>query len=298
MNQKVLAFLATTLFVMPLLASAQDTRADRLERRLMQLEQQLYAMQGGLTGKTTPAAASGKGTVDNSVIADFEARLGQMEEEANRVYGAVEELGHAVDEFAKKMELISKDFDLRIQDLEDTQAELVAARLKAGKAPSAPVKKAAAKKKPVAKKVAQKVSSSDSVVPQTITPEDLYNKAYNFVVATAYPTAEVWMKEFLKRHESHELADNANYWLGEIYLVQDKPEDAVVSFSTGIAKFPKGAKAAGNLLKMGVAFKRLGKVDYAKGSWDKLMKDFPESLEAKKAAKELEKLKDDSGKKS
>ena len=298
MNQKVLAFLATTLFVLPLLASAQDTRADRLERRLMQLEQQLYAMQGGLTGKTA-ATSESKGTVDNSVIADFEARLGQMEEEANRVYGAVEELGHAVDEFAKKMELISKDFDLRIQDLEDTQAELVAAKLKAGKmAPVAPAKKEAPKKKDDVKKVAKKVSSSDSVVPTTISPEDLYNKAYNFVVATAYPTAEVWMKEFLKRHESHELADNANYWLGEIYLVQDKPEDAVVSFSTGIAKFPKGAKAAGNLLKMGVAFKRLGKTDYAKGSWDKLMNDFPESLEAKKAAKELEKLKDDSGKKS
>ena len=45
------------------------------------------------------------------------------------------------------------------------------------------------------------------------------------------------------------------------------------------------------LLKMGVAFKQMGKKDFAESSWKKLKKDFAKSPEAEKAIKELDKMK-------
>jgi TolA-binding protein len=63
-----------------------------------------------------------------------------------------------------------------------------------------------------------------------------------------------------------------------------------VTFAKGLKAFPKGSKASANLLKMGTAFDKLGKNEYAKSSWEKLLQDFPESAEADKARAGLERL--------
>ncbi len=270
-----------TVLTAPLLAYSQDeTEVGKLKQRLMALEQKIY---------------SGKNSNSELMLADFEARLGGLEEESQKVYGAVEELGYSVDEFARKMDLIAKDFDLRLVDLETSVAELKKQKAQAP-APAKDEKKAVNKaeskgKSPETKAKSETKTSTTLDVPADISAEDLYGKAYHLLVATSYADAENWMKEFIKRHPSHDLADNAHYWLGEIYLVEEEPQKAVVSFSTGLSKFPQGAKAPANLLKMGAAFKQMGKKDFAESSWKKLMNDFAKSPEAEKAEKELEKLK-------
>lgn len=263
----------------PALAFAQEeTEIGKLKERMMALEQKIYSN----SGSTTVSPSS-----NNRMMADFEARLYNLEEESQKVYGAVEELGHSVDEFAKKMDLIAKDFDLRLTDLETA----VDTFKKNGVAPVVPNTESKSESKKDTSKATTSVKSADvSDIPADISAEDMYSKAYHFLVATKYDDAEKWMKEFIKRHPSDELADNAHYWLGEIYLVKEMPEQAVISFSTGFSKFPTGAKAPSNLLKMGSAFKQMGKVDHAKSSWRKLEVDFPDSPEADKAKKELEKL--------
>ncbi|MAF30929.1 MAG: tol-pal system protein YbgF [Magnetococcales bacterium] len=263
------------------LAYAQEeTEIGKLKQRLMALEQKIYSN------------SSQKSATSGTLMADFQARLSNLEDEAQKVYGAVEELGFTVNEFAKKMDLISKDIDLRLTDLETSMAEIKAAqkvvKLEPNTADKKPQKPQSKKAEPKASHAASAVQSN---VPSDLTAEDLYSKAYHFLVATSYDQSEEWMKEFIKRHPSHDLADNAHYWLGEIYLVKEMPEKAVVSFSTGLSKFPKGAKAPANLLKMGTAFKQMGKNDFAQSSWKKLIKDFEKSPEADKATKELEALK-------
>ncbi|PPR15325.1 MAG: hypothetical protein CFH43_00931 [Proteobacteria bacterium] len=264
--------------------SQEDTEVGKLKERLMALEQKIYS------NPAQEKASSG------TLMADFQVRLSNLEEESQKVYGAVEELGFTVNEFAKKMDLISKDFDLRLTDLESAIHTLK--NQSPGTSKSDDKVQNSTQKKTEAKSATKKVepvkakeSASTSSVPSDISSEDLYSKAYQFLVATAYDDSESWMKEFIKRFPSHDLADNAHYWLGEIYLVKDMPEQAVVSFSTGLSKFPKGAKAPANLLKMGSAFKEMGKKDFAESSWKKLVKDYKDSPEADKALKELEALK-------
>lgn len=255
--------------------SQEDTEVGKLKERLMALEQKIYS------NPAQEKASSG------TLMADFQVRLSNLEEESQKVYGAVEELGFTVNEFAKKMDLISKDFDLRLTDLELAIHTL---KNQSSVTPKSDDKvRNSSQKKTEPAKVQE--SKSTSSVPSDISSEDLYSKAYQFLVATAYDDSEAWMKEFIKRFPSHDLADNAHYWLGEIYLVKDQPEQAVVSFSTGLSKFPKGAKAPANLLKMGSAFKEMGKKDFAESSWKKLVKDYEGSPEADKALKELEALK-------
>jgi tol-pal system protein YbgF len=208
------------------------------------------------------------------MLADFEARIQQLEEEWRKMYGAVEDLGHSVEKMADKVELITKDLDFRLQDLE-----------KAGVTATKKTKKK--KTGPVALSDGKVDKKEDSGVPGKISADKLYQKAYQYLTATSYDKAEVWFKEFIKRHADNKLADNAYYWLGEVYLVQGMAEKAVVEFSNGLGAFPSGTKAPANLLKMGVAFTQMDRKDHAKSAWSKLLRDFPNTPEAEKARKKL-----------
>lgn len=277
----VLSITILTVLTAPILAFGQeDTEVGRLKQRLMALEQKIY---------------NNNNSSADTMMADFEARLGGLEEESQKVYGAVEELGYSVDEFAKKMDLIAKDFDLRLVDLEaaiEVLKKIKPVTSMATKPSKIEPKKMTNKKPTVIKKSVEKaVASKKSSIPAEISAEDLYGKAYHYLVATSYTDAENWMKTFIKRYPKHELADNAHYWLGEIYLVQEQAQKAVISFSTGLTQFPKGAKAPANLLKMGNAFEQMGKKDFAESSWKKLIKNFEGSPEAEKAVKAMKKMK-------
>lgn len=239
-------------------------RLDRIEHRLVALEDKVFS-DAENTGGSTP-------------VADFEIRLQEIERESSGIYGAVEQLGHGVEELARRVEVISKDMDLRLKDLEElaVRASALPDRSKIANPPAIAM-------------------PDELVIEEGIDPEEHYKKAYNYLTAAAYPTAQKWLEEFLRRNPEHELADNAYYWLGEVHLVQDDPEAAVISFKQGLDAFPQGAKAAGNLLKMGVALKRLNKTHHARSTWEKLMKDYPDSPEAKKAEQELKELNGDQG---
>lgn len=312
MKKSVLALAVMATTCLPLNVFAQENAyVEKLEKRLMALEQKIYNGPAA-----APAVAQGSNAQNQAMLADFEARLQNLEEESSKVYGAVEELGNTVHKFAEKMEMISKDFDLRIQDLENNpaaSAPSTAASSETHGMPVSPDKAALAKNSgkftdrisargketteaahtPAASKVHEEKKVEEVALEgfsDSMTDQEYYDAAYKLIVATKYSQAEKAMNTFIEKRPESKLLDNAYYWLGEVYLVQSMPEKAVITFSKGLAKFPKGQKAAGNLLKMGVAFKQMGKADFAKSSWTKLMNDYPQSAEAEKAKKELGKL--------
>ncbi len=241
-------------------------RLERIERRLMALEQKLFAE--GMTGAT-------------GSLAEYEIRLQEIENESTNLYGSVERLGHGVEALAGRMEKFAQDAEYRLQDLE-------------GKSFDAPV--SANKKEPVGPSaLPEKIEAFK--VPEGTTPEAHYKKAYDFLVAEAYSTAEKWLNSFVEMYPEHNLTENAFYWLGEVYLVQGKTENAIIAFKDGLTAFPEGPRASGNLLKMGDSFMKIGQKHHARSAWNKLMKDYPDSSEAAKARTRLmkrEKAKDKS----
>ncbi len=298
------AWLSTTSLVHAQEATEDAAaRLSRIEDRIMMIERKLHS--GG--GKAAEGANTG-------MMADHEARLQSIEQESSKVYGEMEKVAHAIEELAKKVDLISKDMDLRLQDLEKNRAATPAPTADAPKAPDAAAEKPADAKanakadEKAAPKADEKAAPKDAKpdskekpkadakdkkaeIPADMKADDLYNQAYDYMSKSAFGTAEVWFKEFVARFPDHRRADNAYYWLGETYLVQNKPEDAVIAFSTGLKAFPKGEKAPDNLLKMGVAFERIGKPDMAKSAWEKLIRDFPKHASADRAKKRLESIK-------
>lgn len=247
-------------------AQTDADRLENLETRLMGLERRA----------TSGASADGA-----TMLADHEARLQALETETSRVYGKAEEVSNAIEVLAKKVEMIAKDLELRLQDMEKAISEGATAK------PAAPTAaaKGGAKKRNDSAPAAPQVASTP--IPAEISADDMYQKSYDMMKAGSYADAEAWFKEFIARNPQHARSENAYYWLGEVYLVQNRAEEALVAFRDGIRAFPSGNKTADSLLKMGVAFEQIGKPDLAKTTWEKLVREFPNSASANSAKQRL-----------
>jgi TolA-binding protein len=58
----------------------------------------------------------------------------------------------------------------------------------------------------------------------------------------------------LKRFPKSDNADNAQFWIGEIYYRQKWYETAILEYQKVIENYPKGNKVQASLLKQGFAF--------------------------------------------
>lgn len=107
------------------------------------------------------------------------------------------------------------------------------------------------------------------------------------------------MQRFLSEYPDNELADNAQYWVGEVHYAKGDWGKAAIEFNKVTKKYPKGDKVAAALLKRGFSFEKLDMTDEAAITFKIIIKRFsksPEAKNAKKHLKELEKKKPAAGK--
>jgi tol-pal system protein YbgF len=122
-------------------------------------------------------------------------------------------------------------------------------------------------------------------------PKDQYEFAYNLLRQRNYADAESAFRQFVTAHKTDELSGNAYYWLGETHYVRRQFEPAAVAFLEGYKGFPKGQKAADNLLKLGMSLAALNRQGEACTTFARLTKEFPDAPGNLKAVTENERKK-------
>ncbi len=90
-----------------------------------------------------------------------------------------------------------------------------------------------------------------------------------------YPGAEAAFKAFVEQHPTDPMAGNAQYWLGETYYTRNRFLEAASAFAEGYKHYPKSAKAADDLLKLGMALGRANQKQNACLALAQLDRDFP-----------------------
>ncbi|GAB5387811.1 MAG: tol-pal system protein YbgF [Alphaproteobacteria bacterium] len=259
-----LAALVLSLSAAP--ADAQSTREmnqrlERLEREISTLNRSLY---GG--GQRTPnainpharnrnQAQASDSTVPRDFAANFETRLADLEQQIRNLTGRLERQEGAIRALNKDMGRRFDDLTLR---LEDAEQKLVAAPLRPAAPPSAPV---AAQDQPD-QNTAEPASSALAVpaAPQQPagSPDEVYQTAFKALQAADYASAEGQFRDFVANNPSHDLADNAQYWLAETYYVRGQYDAAAVAFAQAVKKYPEGNKTPDSLLKLGMSLGQLG----------------------------------------
>lgn len=316
--------LAALMALGALPAQAQyESRAlyDRIDR----LERDLQTMQGqaarGATVITSPAAGGAPvarpadaAPLPPGIAARLDDRVDQLEELMRQLTGKVEEANFKAAQAIKQMERMQADIDLRFKELQaapaaqpgaaGAQVSMPAAG--AGQVALTPPKGADAPgpasgpqvlgsmpEKDLKKLLpAQPAAAPAPAAPAVAkTPQAMYEEAYAAAQRGDYASAERGFTDFLAKNGNHELAGNANYWLGDIAYSKKDFGAAAGTFLEAYKKYPKHGKAPDMIYKAGSAFGQMGKKKEACTAFTILFNDHPNMPDRVKRAAVAEKQK-------
>jgi tol-pal system protein YbgF len=117
-----------------------------------------------------------------------------------------------------------------------------------------------------------------------------YLAAYQLVKNKKYDDALVAMQTFVSKYPQGGYTANAQYWLGELYLVKKDYPAAITHFETVLQQFPTSNKSAASQLKIGYALAAAGKKEEAIARLQKVISDYPNTNTAQLAKTKLESL--------
>jgi tol-pal system protein YbgF len=117
-----------------------------------------------------------------------------------------------------------------------------------------------------------------------------YDAAYALFTNKKYREARDKFEIYLKTYPQDELADNAQFWIGEAYYREKDFESAILSYETLLKKYPKSMKAPSALLKQGLSFIEIGDTKTAKVILDQVTERFPKTNEAEIAKKKSDEI--------
>jgi len=125
------------------------------------------------------------------------------------------------------------------------------------------------------------------VAPEQGDPNQLYDHAAQDLTQGRYALALQGFRDFVRRFPAAELADNAQYGVGECFFAQSRFDSAAVEYARVETGWARGDRVPAALYKLALSRERLGQADAAKKSFEDLVKRFPNSGEAQLARERL-----------
>jgi tol-pal system protein YbgF len=116
-------------------------------------------------------------------------------------------------------------------------------------------------------------------------PATLYQRAFELMQGGKYTEAQASFADFIRRFPQSDLADNAQYWIGECFYAQKNYEEAKAAFQAVSAHFPFGNKVPDALYKESLCEHLLGDEPAAEASRKRLLDYYPDSDAAAKVKK-------------
>lgn len=118
----------------------------------------------------------------------------------------------------------------------------------------------------------------------------IYDNAYLDLNRGNYALALLGFRDFLGKAPGSDLADNAQYWIGECYYAQHDFAKSIEEFNHVVQDYPVGDKVPAALLK--IAYAHLQLEDRAAGmsALEELIQRFPSSNEAAQARTKMQSI--------
>ena len=242
-------------------------RMDRLERDITLLQRRVYKSGSEILEKSVEEKVSNapQGSVEH-----LYSKITELENVVAQMTAQFEELNYQTLQMKEDLKNLNADIDVRFENLQ----------------------KAPVLKMEDVQKAQDVVVSSEPVSMPVLDAKSAYNAAYDLLKDLKYEQAQKALLDFLEKYPDHELAGNAQYWLGETFYVRRMYEDAAIAFATGFKKYKNSTKSPDNLLKLGLSMQQLDKKKEACTAFKSLKKEFSSAsaLILERAEKEAEKL--------
>ena len=265
LNLGILGFYFVFFMVTPVLAQLDTNeraiydRMDRLERDITLLQRKLYKG----NKENVSAQEVNYQEIPEGSVQHLYAKIGELEQLVAQMTGQFEELSYQVTKTQEDLKRSNTDINFRLSEIQNTKPVLDV--------------------QPVLE-LDKKEKNKDA--------KTAYDEAYNLLKQLKYEDAQIALERFLAAYPEHDLAGNAQYWLGETYYVRRQYEAAALAFATGFKNYKNSSKGADNLLKLGLSMQQLNKKQEACTAFKNLKKEFPKAsdLILSRAEKESKKL--------
>ena len=235
-----------------------------------------------------------------SSLADTRANLQQLQREFGALREKIEETRHQV---GRQLGETARGGDQRVRDLEARVAKLsesLKAQDEALRAQDAALKARDDELKQVREslQMVQNLASAaksepvllDSAAGESAGIKKDYEQGWQALERRDYRVAINRFKDFLKRHPKSNLADNAQYWIGESHYGLREFDQAIIEFDAVRRRYPLGEKVPAALLKQGYAFAELEEKLNARLLLQEVIEKYPDTPEAAKAKLRLKSL--------
>jgi tol-pal system protein YbgF len=278
-------------------------------RTILSITPLLLWASGCATQADLRAEQQARETLRSQIVADNRASLEEVRRDIQKVRGEVEELRYRLDRAAK--ERVGTGPQIKL--LEDRIAVLerqLKARTEAPpplppvggspelspRAPDAMTGQPATEPGGVPSEPPPSSSTAlvAPVTPEAISREPLevqeeYKAGLRAFQEQQYDKAIQQFRSFQRKYPNSELADDAQYWIGESYYNQKDFNRAILEFND-VLKYRKGDKVPAALLRQAQAFIEIGDKTDARLILQKLLNDHPHSEQARDARERLQAL--------
>jgi tol-pal system protein YbgF len=117
--------------------------------------------------------------------------------------------------------------------------------------------------------------------------QDLYRTALNLLLEQSqYDESIRLFQSYIDRFPQGRLLTNAYYWQGEALILVSRFEEARDGFMHIMTNYPEDPKAASAMLKLGVAYQRMGDRALAEQTWRDIATRYPENVPEIRAAQD------------
>lgn len=123
-----------------------------------------------------------------------------------------------------------------------------------------------------------------------MTPQRLFNTSLEDFTAGQWSLCIDGFGSYLRSFSRTDLADDAQWYVGECYQQSGKFAEAVDAYNRVISNYPKGDRVPDAYYKRGIALSAMGQTDRARESFETLMKTYPDHDTSRLAKQQVDRL--------
>lgn len=221
--------------------------------------------------------------------AELIERVQTLQKEIQELRGQLEVQAHDLKVLQQQQLTFYKDLDSRLTSNSGNAAVNNKMAVPVTQAPrpatvptSAIVKNTPAPVVPVAAVPASRANPADEQIS--------YLAAYELVKNKKYDDAIKAMQTFTQKYPQGGYTANAQYWLGELFMIKKDYPKAIEHFEMVLHQFPSSSKSAASMLKAGYAYAASGDNQEAKKHLQQVVKTYPGTPTAQLANLKLESI--------
>ena len=286
------------IIALSILLSPSSAEEDALEI-LEKLKQDVKTLEKAVYSKSSENISNNSSVLSNNdedVLTRHLLKLSEIEQQFQQLTNKFEEINFKIDKLSSRLSKVQADNQLRFQELEIGNVNKVVTSKPDKILPGSSQPQdlgAITYKDTETQDLVQKTQSiettssvvtenfvtEEKILPKT-NPKDQYNFATSLLKQGDYTTAERALREFVTDNPEHNLAGNAQYWYAETFRIRQLYTDAASAYLEGYQKYPKSAKAAINLLKLGVSLVQIGEKDQGCLMIKGVKKEYPKAKQS------------------